>query len=203
MQLHLHARSISELSDWVKYLSLSNAALLFLSISLAIMHFTENKIVIVQVPNGGGSVVESKYQKYSIDRGSQKAIILAKINAISQINTVNFTFQKEFVQNFLAPEVFTNISNQIDINIRKMTDQRELGSFYFDFKEYQYDPNLDRHFIKGEIHTVNSVKNTSQPWVYEVSMKVENYRPLITSLTSYQGNDFHNSTWIESHSRNN
>jgi conjugal transfer pilus assembly protein TraE len=203
MQLHLHARSISELSDWVKYLSLSNAALLFLSISLAIMHFTENKIVIVQVPNGGGSVVESKYQKYSIDRGSQKAIILATINAISQINTVNFTFQKEFVQNFLAPEVFTNISNQIDINIRKMTDQRELGSFYFDFKEYQYDPNLDRHFIKGEIHTVNSVKNTSQPWVYEVSMKVENYRPLITSLTSYQGNDFHNSTWIESHSRNN
>jgi len=203
MQLHLHARSISELSDWVKYLSLCNAALLFLSISLAIMHFTENKIVIVQVPNGGGSVVESKYQKYSIDRGSQKAIILATINAISQINTVNFTFQKEFVQNFLAPEVFTNISNQIDINIRKMTDQRELGSFYFDFKEYQYDPNLDRHFIKGEIHTVNSVKNTSQPWVYEVSMKVENYRPLITSLTSYQGNDFHNSTWIESHSRNN
>jgi|APCry1669193181_1035450.scaffolds.fasta_scaffold00485_21 conjugal transfer pilus assembly protein TraE len=197
MELKQHTKTINEMMTWVKYLRISNIFLLAI-ISLLILYLVfQNKIVVVQIPGGGGSLIESTYGKQTLDSGSQKAIILATVNAISQINSINYSYEKIFIQSFLAPEVFTNISNQIDFQVKRMTEQHELGSFYFEFKEYMFDPILNKHFVKGDIHTVNVVKNTSQSWVYEITMRVENYRPLITVLETYSGNEFHDSLWLE------
>ncbi len=197
MELKLHTQSITELSERIRYLFHANAILLITLFLLVIYLFLQNKIVVVQVPGGGGSVVESVYEKTAIDRSSQKAIIMATVSAISQINSANYEYEKTFIQNFLSPEIFTVISGQIDSQVKKLIDQHELGSYYFDFKEYAYDPLLNKHFVRGDVHTVNAVKNTSQSWIYEVSMRVENYRPLIIALDTYSGNEFHNTMWIE------
>jgi conjugal transfer pilus assembly protein TraE len=155
----------------------------------------------MQIPSSTGSSGEVMYEKNAINRSSQRAIILATVSAISQINPSNYEFEKVFVQNFLAPEVYSSLSIQIDQQAKKMRDQHELGSYYFDFKEYLYDPLLDKHFVKGEIHTVNAIKNSTQMWIYELSLRVDNYKPIITSLSSYPGSDFHNSNWLEIHNR--
>ena len=202
MELKNHNRTILELSRWVKYLLWSNVSLLFITLLISIYLIFQNKIVVVQIP-GGGTEVETTYEKNTIDKGSQKAIILAAVSAISQINTANYAYQKLFIQSFLSPEVFTAITSQIDAHVKKMIDQRELGSFYFEFKEYAFDPILNKHFVRGDVHTVNAVKNTSEPWIYELTLRVENYRPMITSLDTYSGLEFHNSIWIDKEGRGN
>lgn len=202
MEIRKHTSTIFELTAWTKYLFTCNVILLIIIASLIAYLMLQRKIIIVQIPNGGGTVVESTLESNSIDRGSQKAVVLAVVSALSQINPANFEYEKSFIQSFLAPEAFTALSNQIDVQVRRMTEQRELGSFYFDFKEYQYDPILNKHFVKGDIHTVNIVRNSAQSWVFELSLRVENYRPMVTNLIAYAGNEFHNSNWLSNSKKN-
>jgi hypothetical protein len=92
MELKNHNRTILELSRWVKYLLWSNVSLLFITLLISIYLIFQNKIVVVQIP-GGGTEVETTYERNTIDKGSQKAIILAAVSAISQINTANYSYQ--------------------------------------------------------------------------------------------------------------
>lgn len=201
MQLTTYTQSLHDVTKWVNYLKITNSILFVLLVIVTIMGLFQNKIVLMQIPSSTGSSGEVMYEKNAINRSSQRAIILATVSAISQINPSNYEFEKVFVQNFLAPEVYSSLSIQIDQQAKKMRDQHELGSYYFDFKEYLYDPLLDKHFVKGEIHTVNAIKNSTQMWIYELSLRVDNYKPIITSLSSYPGSDFHNSNWLEIHNR--
>jgi len=129
MELRQYTKSILELSYRVKYLYFANAVLLVSLLLVVVIHFQQDRIVILQVPGGGETRVESVFEKSAIDRGSQRAIILATVSAISQINSSNYEYQKVFIQNFLAPEVFTTISSQIDVQVKRMLDQHELGSY--------------------------------------------------------------------------
>ena len=201
MQLTTYTQSLHDVTKWVNYLKITNSILFVVLVIVTIMGLFQNKIVLMQIPSSTGSSGEVMYEKNAINRSSQRAIILATVSAISQINPSNYEFEKVFVQNFLAPEVYSSLSIQIDQQAKKMRDQHELGSYYFDFKEYLYDPLLDKHFVKGEIHTVNAIKNSTQMWIYELSLRVDNYKPIITSLSSYPGSDFHNSNWLEIHNR--
>ena len=201
MQLTTYTHSLHDVTKWVNYLKITNSILFVLLVIVTITGLFQNKIVLMQIPSSTGSSGEVMYEKNAINRSSQRAIILATVSAISQINPSNYEFEKVFVQNFLAPEVYSSLSIQIDQQAKKMRDQHELGSYYFDFKEYLYDPLLDKHFVKGEIHTVNAIKNSTQMWIYELSLRVDNYKPIITSLSSYPGSDFHNSNWLEIHNR--
>jgi conjugal transfer pilus assembly protein TraE len=201
MQLTTYTQSLHDVTKWVNYLKITNSILFVLLVIVTITGLFQNKIVLMQIPSSTGSSGEVMYEKNAINRSSQRAIILATVSAISQINPSNYEFEKVFVQNFLAPEVYSSLSIQIDQQAKKMRDQHELGSYYFDFKEYLYDPLLDKHFVKGEIHTVNAIKNSTQMWIYELSLRVDNYKPIITSLSSYPGSDFHNSNWLEIHNR--
>ncbi len=201
MQLTTYTQSLHDVTKWVNYLKITNSILFLLLVIVTITGLFQNKIVLMQIPSSTGSSGEVMYEKNAINRSSQRAIILATVSAISQINPSNYEFEKVFVQNFLAPEVYSSLSIQIDQQAKKMRDQHELGSYYFDFKEYLYDPLLDKHFVKGEIHTVNAIKNSTQMWIYELSLRVDNYKPIITSLSSYPGSDFHNSNWLEIHNR--
>jgi len=201
MQLSTYTQSLHDVTKWVNYLKITNSILFVLLVIVTITGLFQNKIVLMQIPSSTGSSGEVMYEKNAINRSSQRAIILATVSAISQINPSNYEFEKVFVQNFLAPEVYSSLSIQIDQQAKKMRDQHELGSYYFDFKEYLYDPLLDKHFVKGEIHTVNAIKNSTQMWIYELSLRVDNYKPIITSLSSYPGSDFHNSNWLEIHNR--
>ena len=201
MHLSTYTQTLHDLTRWVNYLKITNCILFVLLVIAITTGFFQNKIVLMQIPSSTGASGEIMYEKNGINRSSQRAIILATVSAISQINPSNYEFEKVFVQNFLAPEVYSSLSVQIDQQAKKMRDQHELGSYYFDFKEYLYDPLLDKHFVKGEIHTVNAIKNSTQMWIYELTLRVDNYKPIITSLNAYPGSDFHNSSWLEIHNR--
>jgi hypothetical protein len=188
MEFKHSLNSIAELKEWQSFLKKLVLGLLVLVLTETVFIFNQSKIIVIKTPGIAG---EAWSQNSALDRISQKSIILSTVSAMTQI--------KRFIQTFLSPSLYTEISLQMDIRVKKMQEQRELGSMYFEFKEYEFDPELNKHFVKGEVHTVNVAKNTAQMWVYELQMEVENYLPLITSLQAYPGDEFHDALWMSRH----
>ena len=120
MQLTTYTQSLHDVTKWVNYLKITNSILFVLLVIVTITGLFQNKIVLMQIPSSTGSSGEVMYEKNAINRSSQRAIILATVSAISQINPSNYEFEKVFVQNFLAPEVYSSLSIQIDQQAKKM-----------------------------------------------------------------------------------
>jgi conjugal transfer pilus assembly protein TraE len=160
--------------------------------------FLQNKIVLLQVP---GIPSGTEIQKTSMDIGGQRAILLAVTSNLVQVNPANAEYQKNFLQAFLAPAVYTKLSSEIDAKAKMLAEQRELGSYYFVLHRHEYDPKINRHFVLGDVHTVNAAKDTGEPYVFEYALHTENYRPVIDDVTSYKGDKAHNSGWLEAQKR--
>lgn len=194
MELDARNKSLRESASLIRK---QQMVLVFLAGALIILSyiiFNQTKIVILETP---GMPANSVIQKTSMDKGAQRAVLVAVTNNLAQINPANIEYQKAFLQAFLAPAVYTKISMEMDTQIKRLIDQRELGSYYFVLKSTEYDPKIDTHFILGDVHTVNAAKDTAEPYVFEYVMHVENYRPVIDSVTSYPGTRPHNSAWKE------
>ena len=198
MEINARNHSISELRSRNKSLTLS---LFFLSIALLLALlkvFFQSEIVIQETP---GMPNNSVIERTSMDKGSQRAILSAVTANLAQINPANAEYQKAFLQVFLAPEAFTKVSLEINAKVAKQASERELGSYYFIMHRYEYDPLLNRHFVIGDVHTVNAAKDSAQPYVFEYTMHVENYRMVIDEVTTYPGDRAHNSEWTEANKR--
>ena len=198
MEINARNHSISELRSRNKSLTLS---LFFLSIALLLALlkvFFQSEIVIQETP---GMPSNSVIERTSMDKGSQRAILSAVTSNLAQINPANAEYQKAFLQVFLAPEAFTKVSLEINAKVAKQASERELGSYYFIMHRYEYDPLLNRHFVIGDVHTVNAAKDSAQPYVFEYAMHVENYRMVIDEVTTYPGDRAHNSEWTEANKR--
>jgi hypothetical protein len=163
---------------------------------LCIKLFLQSEIIVQQTPGMPSGVV---IEKSSWDKRAQQATLLAVTNAIASINPANADYQRQLLQVFLAPSAFTRISLEIDDRIKKLTEQRELGSYYFVWRAYDYDSALDRHFVTGDVHTVNAAHDTPEAYVFEYQAHVENYRLVVDTVSSYPGDRPHDSGWIKEH----
>jgi len=166
---------------------------------LSICLILQSKIVILQAP---GMINDAQIEKSTMDKSSQRAVLIAVTSNLSQINPANYEYQKTFVQSFFSPEAYTKISKEIDLRVKQLIDQRELGSYYFIFKRYEYDSKLNKHFVVGDVHTVNAAKDSAEPYVFEYDMKIENYRPVIDALKLYKGEIMHNTAWLDNQEAN-
>lgn len=167
---------------------------LFLSIKLAF----QSEIVINQTP---GMPNNSVIEKSSMDKSAQMATLYAVTNNIAQVNPSNAEYIKTFLQIYLAPKAYTRISKEIDDQVTRLTNQRELGSYYFVLRGYDYDLALDTHFIKGEVHVVNAAKDTATNYVFEYKTHIENYRLVVDDVKSYEGDMIHNSEWLRNNKK--
>jgi conjugal transfer pilus assembly protein TraE len=195
MELSNRQKSVQELSSQITLLHRVIAGFALATVILAGSLFTQQKIVVLQVP---GMPTDAVLEKSSLDKGSQRAVLMAVTSNLVQSNPSNYEYQKRFLQDFLAGDVYTSISLQIDSQIKKLVDQHELGSYYFTLKRYFYDAQLNKHFVVGDVHTVNAAKDTSVTYVYEYEMKIDNYRPVITSILSYKGDAIHDHVYYDS-----
>jgi conjugal transfer pilus assembly protein TraE len=188
-------RSLQESAKIIVWQQMSIAMLVLALIVLVLIVYSQSKIVVLQTP---GMPSDAIIQKTSLDKGAQRAVLAAVTSNLAQVNPANIEYQKAFLQAFLAPAAYTKISSEIDTQSKRLLEQRELGSYYFVLKSWEYDTQLDRHFVLGDVHTVNAAKDTAQPYVFEYQMHVENYRPVIDDVKSYAGERAHNSEWMKS-----
>lgn len=192
MDLDGRTKTVAELRSQNRMLLYVIATLGTALLFLAGKHFFQTEIVIQQTP---GMPNNSVIEKTAMDKGAQRATLIAVTSAISQVNPSNAAYQKSFVQTYLAPAAYTRISKEIDAQVARLVSQRELGSYYFIFRAYEYDPALDKHFVLGEVHTVNAAKDTFENYVFEYSVHVENYRVVVDEITTYVGTQARNSEW--------
>lgn len=198
MDLLTRNATLGGMGRLVNFMLFANVALVATGVILAMCLLTQDRALVMHFP---GMPSGSEIRKSSMDIGAQRALLLAVTSNIAQVNPANATYQKNFLQAFLAPQLYTRLSAEIDARAKLLADQRELGSYYFVFRRHEYDPKLDRHFVIGDVHTVNAAKDTAEPWVFEYQMHVENYRPVIDGAVSYRGDKPHNSVWLEANQR--
>lgn len=194
MDIQARTSTIADFRAANRFLMFSNIGLAMALLVAIAFIFTQDKIVLQQIP---GLTTNAEYARFAMDIGAQRAVLLAVTNNLVQVNPANANYQKLFLQAFLAPPAYTKVSLEIDAKAKLLADQRKLGSYYFVFREHQYDPKLDRHFVIGEVHTVNAAKDSPEFYVFEYRVHVENYRLTVDDVTSYKGDKAHNSRWLE------
>jgi hypothetical protein len=198
MDIQRRGVSIAGLQRTVNFVITANIGLAIAILLLVAVLFGQSKIVVLMTP---GMPPNAEMQKESMDIAAQRAVVVAVTSNLAQVNPANAEYEKKFLQAFLAPAVYTKISAEIDAKAKQLSDQRELGSYYFVFRSHQYDPKLNKHFVIGEVHTVNAAKDTSEPYVFEYVLHVENYRPVVDDVNSYKGDKAHNAAWLETEKR--
>ena len=187
-------QSISELKNENRILRLIILGVTTALCFLAVKHAFQSEIIIQQTPGLPNNTV---IQKSSMDKTAQMATLYAVTNNIAQVNPSNAEYIKTFLQVYLAPAAYTRISKEINNTVEKLTNQRELGSYYFVLHGYDYDAALDKHFVKGEVHVVNAAKDTSSLYIFEYTTHVENYRLVVDDVKTYEGEIEHNSEWLK------
>jgi len=195
MEAGFRATTLSEANHHIRQLLWLSIGLVVITLILAVCLVVQSKIVILQAP---GMLNDAQIEKNAMDKSSQRAVLIAVTSNLSQVNPGNYEYQKTFLQSYFAPEAYTRIAKDIDLHVKQLIDQRELGSYYFVFKKYEYDPKMNKHFVQGDVHTVNAAKDTPEPYVFEYDMRIENYRPVIIDLKLYKGDTFHNSAFYAS-----
>lgn len=161
--------------------------------------FFTDPIVVLNTPGlPDGSVIA----KTSFDKGAQQATLIAVTSTLASITPGNAEYIKKFLSYFLSPTAYTKVLAEIDKKVERMVRERELGSHYFvagetNGQSYYYDPRIDRHFVLGNVHTVNAAKDTGEPWVFEFVVRFENYRLWVDDVIAYPGTTIHNYEWLE------
>lgn len=194
MDLSTRTIAIADMQRTKNLAMFCNLALTVALLIAVIVIFTQEKTIIQQVP---GSTTSAELRPQWMDRGSERAILLAVTSNLAQVNPTNAHYQKIFLQAFLAPQVYTAISAQIDAKAKRLAEQRELGSYYFVFRHHKYDPKINRHFVMGNVHTVNAAIDTPEPYVFEYATHVESYRLVVDDVVSYKGDKPHDAAWRE------
>lgn len=194
MELSKRNQSVTELSKRNNLLVMTVAALSISLAAISVRYLFQSEIVIVDTP---GLPHHSIIERSNFDKGAQMATLVAVTNNLAQVNPGNAEYQKLFLQSFLSPTAYSKISAEIDTQAAKLLAQRELGSYYYAFKSYFYDPQLDKHFVLGDLHTVNAAKDSSEPYVFEYKVHVENYRMWIDDVKTYAGDKPHNADWLK------
>jgi conjugal transfer pilus assembly protein TraE len=198
VEIRARERSIAEIRATNVKLIWANVLGMVVILLLAIKLATQSEIIINQTP---GMPEHAVIEKTAMDKGAQKATLSAVTSAIAQVNPANYEYVKPMIQAFLAPAAFTKVSAEIDAKVQKLILQRELGSYYFVQKAYEYDAATDRHFIVGDVHTVNAAKDTAATYVFEYAVHVENYRLVVDEAVSYAGDRPHDGEWLKATKR--
>jgi conjugal transfer pilus assembly protein TraE len=194
MDLGSRVETITDLKKQIRRQQQIGVGLVVIGACLAIKLVLQSEIVLLNTP---GLPANAVIARSSMDRASQRATLLAVTSNLVQVNPSNFTYQKAFLQPYFAADAYTRLSKEIDDKAKQLADAHELGSYYFVFRDYEYDPDLDRHFVVGDVHTVNAAIDSARPFVFEYRMHADNYRPVIDDAKTYPGDRPHDSAWLK------
>ncbi|OYU42961.1 MAG: type VI secretion protein [Burkholderiales bacterium PBB4] len=198
MELNTRNVAVAELKTQNQRLLIGLVATAIAVLGLTYKLIAQSEIVIVQTP---GMPANSIIERESFDKWAQMATLNAITANLGQINPSNAEYQKKFLQLYFSPTAYTRLNAEIDLRVEKMRVERELGSSYFVFKRYEYDGELNNHFVIGEQHTVNAATDTTEDYVFEYSVHIENYRLWVDEVKTYKGDKAHNSEWMKANKK--
>jgi conjugal transfer pilus assembly protein TraE len=190
--------TVAELKSYLSKSILINTLLGGAVLVLAIAVASKSSVIIQRTP---GMPADAVIEKTTLDMRSQHAMLSTVTSAISSVNPSNSEYQKNVILGFTSPQLYTRLAKEINEKVALLQTQHELGSYYFVEKEWRYDPLSGKHFVMGWVHTVNAARDTSEPYTYEYTAHVENYRFIIDTVESYKGHVAHDAEWIKNQNK--
>lgn len=191
-------KSITELKKERLALFAALFVALLIILGLVIKLVTQSEILHIATP---GLPNDTIIERTAMDKGAQRATLIAVTGCIVQVNPSNVKYNQECVKTFLSPQAYTKVSLDMEKTAKQLEIQHELGSYYMEFRRYKYDPVINKHFLVVDVHTVNAAKDTALPFVYEYEMHVENYRPVVDSVVRYEGINPRDSEWLNNNKK--
>jgi conjugal transfer pilus assembly protein TraE len=188
------SQSVADLRKSNRRLTLGVACIGAAMLLLAIKMMFTNVAIINRVP---GMPDGARIERNGMDVGAKQATAYAVTNAIASLNPSNGDSVKSVLQPFLSSDAYTKVTQAIDLKVATLKAQRELGSYYFVLRGFEADDKLGRVFVKGELHTVNAAKDTSELYVFEYPVRFADYKMIFDDVIAYPGDKAHNSQWIE------
>lgn len=146
---------------------------------------SRDQIVVVQPP----TAVEKVWvgQKAS-DEAYKKAWGLYVAELVGNVTPSSADFIANSLQDMLDPKVFDQVSTAVLAAKAQFAKDHLITSFVP--KDVQFDKKLNRVFVvgKGSMRTVGQIRDVQeQQRVFEMSVTIRNYRPMLTYYSTYFG----------------
>ena len=184
--------SIGQLQKRNHHLTIATLALSFLVTCLMVVITLRSDVIIIETPGQPSSEV---IEKSSFDQRRQEALFFDITKTFVGINPSNYLYQEKKLEPYFFKKDFKNIERSITTRVDQLVAAKELGSYYFIPAKYVFDPITKKHFVTGDLHTVNVAKDTSQPWVVEYMAEFDSYHLWIKDMAMYEGKNIHDAEY--------
>lgn len=157
-------------------------------------------IVILKVPGPAVAVYEA--EKVSPATALSYATRVSSL--LVGVNPRNIEASVEEIADFLAPELKNSVIENMRARAKELAREKSDGNFLFVLKKRNYDANLDKYFVQGDVcfnNALNTTVGACKPWVLEYQMKVEHYRPLVYAIEKYEGEYIHDTKYLEAQAK--
>ena len=105
---------------------------------------------------------------------------------LGNVTPKNADIVKEGVLPLLGPKVYTSVRESLE---QQVIEFRESGmSTSFSIEQIIYEDSTGKYFVVGkQVTRAPAAEPQKTRRVYEVKLKIDNYRPVVTHLSAYSG----------------
>lgn len=160
------------------------AALSLVVLMQTIALLGRDQVVVLVPPELSAEVEVSRRQA---DQDYVKAWGLHLASLIGNVTPGNSHFIKESIGPLLAPEIHAEVTQIIERQLEQL--RRDRVTLRFEPRRVVHVPSTDRVFVFGYSVTgaIGSTNEQRAKRTYEIGLEIDRHRPVITFLTTYQG----------------
>ena len=174
---------------------LSNLALA-VAILVAVSTLSGNRERVVLVPphlekrvSVGWNVADAEYLK---GFGMYFAMLSGNVTPRSA------AFVADTLSSAVAPAIYPEVRKQVLVLAKDPVFQKNGASVRFDPTGVDYEAATNKVFVVGEVTTNDATGRIDRGQVvYEMEIRMDNGRPLVTAMVSYAGADPRTQQWLE------
>lgn len=166
---------------------ITRIVLVSLAIALAAVSFylvNKQEIVVLQPVTLGADawITENKSsQSYK----EAWALYLAQLTG--NVTPTNLDFIKERLKPLLSPSIYGEVIDAMEMQAQSIKEDRV--TMRFEPRSVHYEETSDRVFVLGKAFIKGALgPEKAETRTYEYQLKISHYLPLITLITTYEGN---------------
>lgn len=185
MQWNIFKKRFSELQVEAHWSRITVLGLLVLCVVLTFALANKTPVVLVQPWT---LTSDAEITQSHASRSYKEAWALAIAELVGNVQPTTVDFVGERLKPLLSPEIYHEVIDAIQANAQMLRDDRV--SIRFEPREVIYEKSTDKVFVFGYSFMrlgTSLEKEVRTPRTYEIALKIANYAPMITFITTYQG----------------
>lgn len=178
-------------------LSISNAVLAVLVGVLFIQSLSQKEDVVLVPP-----VVDKEMRIgiTSANKDYMESFGLYVATLVGNVTPKNATTITEYLSQNFDSEAYAQIRKTILAAVETSEFREAAASSKFEPNAVHFEAPTSKVFVSGDMHLVTTLGGQPpRPITYEMVIRIVNRRPVVYSLTSYDGAEPHTEQWLKEH----